>query len=226
MQSNETIQHQPLEKGLDILELFASTPGGLTVSEAARMLKRTVSEIFRMLLCLERRGYLSQSENREKYRLTLKLFRLAQEHPPTKRLVTESLPVMHQVAHSLRQSCHLGLIDGGHVVILAQVDSPESTGLYVKMGAKVNLMHAATGHVILAHQTDDARRRALEEWSLERRSGRSRRRTSTPTLRKSIAEAMKDGPATRLPASSTSASPYSEQMEKLSRGLRFHMSNE
>jgi hypothetical protein len=38
-----------LEKGLDILELFASTPGGLTVSEAARMLNRTVSEIFRML---------------------------------------------------------------------------------------------------------------------------------------------------------------------------------
>lgn len=131
------------------------------------MLNRTVSEIFRMLLCLERRGYLSQSENREKYRLTLRLFRLAQEHPPTKRLVTEALPVMHQVAHSLRQSCHLGLIDGGHVVILAQVDSPESTGLYVKMGSKVELMHAATGHVILAYQTEDSRRRALEEWTRE-----------------------------------------------------------
>jgi hypothetical protein len=32
-----------LEKGLDILELFASTPGGLTVSEVARTLNRTVS---------------------------------------------------------------------------------------------------------------------------------------------------------------------------------------
>lgn len=156
-----------LEKGLDILELFANTPSGLTVSEVARKLNRTVSEIFRMLLCLEQRGYLAQSANKERYHLTLRLFRLGQEHPPTKRLVTEALPVMHQVAHELRQSCHLGVLDGGHVVILAQVDSPESTGFYVKVGSKVDLMHATTGHVILAHQDQDSCRRAVDEWMLE-----------------------------------------------------------
>lgn len=156
-----------LEKGLDILELFASTPEGLTVSEVARRLNRTMSEIFRMLLCLEQRGYLAQSANKDRYHLTLRLFRLAQEHPPTKRMVTEALPIMHWLAHELRQSCHLGVLDGGHVVILAQVDSPESTGFYVKMGSKVDLMHAATGHVILAHQTEDACERAIQEWTLE-----------------------------------------------------------
>src|SRR5882757_2559385 len=156
-----------LEKGLDILELFASTPAGLTVSEVARRLNRTVSEIFRMLLCLEQRGYLAQSANKDRYHLTLRLFRLGQEHPPTKRMVTEALPVMHWVAHELRQSCHLGVLDGGHVVILAQVDSPESTGFYVKVGSKVDLMHAATGHVILAHQTKDSCERAIQEWIRE-----------------------------------------------------------
>lgn len=156
-----------LEKGLDILELFASTPEGLTVSEVARRLNRTVSQIFRMVLCLEQRGYLAQDANKERYHLTLRLFRIAQEHPPTKRLVMEALPVMHQLAQQIRQSCHLGLIDGGHVVILSQVDAPESTGFFVKMGSKVELMHAATGHVILAHQSHDARERALEEWRLE-----------------------------------------------------------
>src|ERR1700743_1392843 len=156
-----------LEKGLDILELFASTPEGLTVSDVARRLNRTVSEIFRMILCLEQRGYLAQSPNKERYHLTLRLFRLAQEHPPTKRLVTEALPAMHWLAHELRQSCHLGIIDGGHIVILAQVDSPESTGFYVKMGSKVDLMHAATRAVILAHQIQDAYERAIDEWSNE-----------------------------------------------------------
>jgi DNA-binding IclR family transcriptional regulator len=170
MAKGETKRYYPtpaLEKGLDILELFASTPGGLTVSEVARKLNRTVSEIFRMLLCLEQRGYLAQSSNKERYHLTLRLFRLAQEHPPTKRLVTEALPVMHWLAHEVRQSCHLGIIDGGHVVILAQVDSPESTGFYVKVGSKVDLEFAATGHVILAHQTDDAYALALKEWATE-----------------------------------------------------------
>jgi DNA-binding IclR family transcriptional regulator len=156
-----------LEKGLDILELFASTPEGMTVSEVARRLNRTMSEIFRMLLCLEHRGYLAQSANKDRYHLTLRLFRLGQEHPPTKRMVTEAAPVMHSVSYQLRQSCHLGVLDGSHVVILAQVDSPESTGFYVKVGSKVDLMHAATGHVILAHQTKDSCERAIEEWMRE-----------------------------------------------------------
>ena len=156
-----------LEKGLDILELFASTPEGMSVSEAARRLDRTVSEIFRMILCLEQRGYLAQSPNKERYHLTLRLFRLAQEHPPTKRLVMEALPAMHWLAHELRQSCHLGVIDGGHVVILAQVDSPAPTGFYVKVGSKVDLMHAATGHVILAHLPEEDRQRIVDEWRSE-----------------------------------------------------------
>lgn len=156
-----------LEKGLDILELFASTPEGMTVSEVARRLNRTMSEIFRMLLCLEHRGYLAQSGTKDRYHLTLRLFRLGQEHPPTKRMVTEALPIMHRVAYELRQSCHLGVLDGGHVVILAQVDSPESTGFYVKVGSKVDLMHAATGHVILAHQDEESKERAILEWAAE-----------------------------------------------------------
>lgn len=172
-----------LEKGLDILELFASTPEGLTVSEVARRLDRTVSQIFRMILCLQSRGYLAQSGTNDTYHLTLRLFRIAQEHPPTKRLVTEALPSMHALAQKLRQSCHLGIIDGGHVVIIAQVDSPEPTGFYVKMGSKVELMHAATGHVILAHQNDDARARALEEWKLE-----TKRRSPPPDLEKHLAK--------------------------------------
>ena len=36
-----------LEKGLDILKLFASESGGLSKSDVARRLGRTVSEIFR-----------------------------------------------------------------------------------------------------------------------------------------------------------------------------------
>src|SRR5246500_5294675 len=91
-----------LEKGLDILELLANHPTGLSKSEVARRLNRTVSEIFRMLVCLEERGYISQSRDGERYRLTLRLFKLAQEHPPTKRMITEALPIMQHVAHEIR----------------------------------------------------------------------------------------------------------------------------
>jgi len=152
-----------LEKGLDVIELLAHRSGGLTKSEISRELNRTVSEIFRMLLCLERRGYIAQTEG-ERYALTLKLFKLVQEHPPTERLIAEALPVMHQLAQETLQSCHMGIIDGAQVTILAQVNAPSSTGFYVKLGSSVELMEATTGYVILAHQDDEHRARTLAEW--------------------------------------------------------------
>ena len=153
-----------LEKGLDILELFTREPAGLTKSDVARRLNRTVSEIFRMLLCLEERGYIARVDDNDRFRLTLKMFRMSLESPPTKRLVSEALPLMQEVAHVIRQSCHLGVLEAGQVVIVAQADSPISPGFYVKAGAIVDLMHAATGHAILAHLPLDARRRVIEAW--------------------------------------------------------------
>jgi DNA-binding IclR family transcriptional regulator len=153
-----------LEKGLDILELFASEPTGLTKSDVARRLGRTVSEIFRMLVCLEERGYIAESCDGDRFQLTLRLFELAQQYPPTKRLITEALPIMRHVTHELNQSCHLGVLDGDRVVIVAQLDSPLSAGFYVKAGGIGDLMRSSTGHVILAHQTPEVSSRAVELW--------------------------------------------------------------
>jgi DNA-binding IclR family transcriptional regulator len=155
-----------LEKGLDVLELLAHQPAGLTKSQLARELNRTVSEIFRMLVCLEERGYIAQLAE-DRYSLTLKLFQLVQEHPPTERLLVEALPVMHHLAHVTKQSCHLGVLELGHVGILAQVNPPTRIGFYVKLGSTVDIMDAASGYVILAHQPPDQLERILAVWERE-----------------------------------------------------------
>lgn len=155
-----------LEKGLDILELLARERHGLTKSEIARGLNRTVSEIFRMLICLQERGYIAETA-RDSYVLSLRLFQLVQEHPPTERLLGEALPRMHTLAEKLEQSCHLGVLESGRVVILAQTNAPVSVGLYVKAGSSVDLMEAATGQVILAHLSKEQRGKVLHEWEGE-----------------------------------------------------------
>ena len=152
-----------LDKGLDILELLAHQTEGLTKSELARALDRSVSEIFRMLLCLERRGYIAQIDE-ERYSLTLKLFKLVLEHPPTERLISDALPVMKRLVYETQQSCHIGVLDGDHVVIIAQVNSPNSVGFYVKLGSNVDLMESGSGYVILAHQSEEERELSVAEW--------------------------------------------------------------
>jgi DNA-binding IclR family transcriptional regulator len=153
-----------LDKGLDVIEMLAHQPAGLTKSQMARELNRTVSEIFRMLLCLERRGYIAQVAE-ERYSLTLKLFKLVQEHPPTERLIADALPVMHRLAHDTMQSCHMGVLEADRVVILAQVNTPSNVGFYVKLGSTVDLLEAASGYVILAHLDEAQRESTLAEWS-------------------------------------------------------------
>lgn len=153
-----------LEKGLDVIELLAHKSDGLTKSELARQLNRTVSEIFRMLLCLERRGYIAQVAE-DRYSLTLKMFKLVQEHPPTERLIADALPVMRRLAHDTLQSCHMGVLEAGQVVIVAQVNPPSNLGFYVKLGSTVDIMDSASGYVVLAHQDEAQRERTLGEWA-------------------------------------------------------------
>src|SRR6476660_8430990 len=68
-----------LDKGLDILELLAQEAGGLSLNEIARVLGRTSSELFRMVVALARRGYIEQL-NGDRYTLTLRLFEMAHRH--------------------------------------------------------------------------------------------------------------------------------------------------
>jgi DNA-binding IclR family transcriptional regulator len=155
-----------LDKGLDILEFLAHDPTGATKTELARELNRTVSEIFRMLVCLERRGYIAQVAE-DRYSLTLKLFKLVQEHPPTERLIADALPIMQRLAQATFQSCHLGVIERDHVVFLAQVNAPIEQGFYVKLGSTVDIMDSSSGYVILAHQAVSQRLRTIDTWSRE-----------------------------------------------------------
>ncbi len=159
-----------LDKGLDILELFASESEGLTASEVARRLGRTVGEIFRMLVRLEQRGFVCQIPPDDRYFLTLKLFELAQRHDPLHRLISEARPLLERVAHKTDQSCHLAMLSNGEVVVVAKVDPPGPMGFSVRLGARIDLLNTASGHTILAFQTEEACARSLAIW--ERRSGK------------------------------------------------------
>ena len=117
-----------------------------------------------MLVCLETRGYIARFGDDERYSLTLQLFRLASSHPPIERLATEALSIMRQVARQTRQSCHLGILDGDRVVIIAQVNSSVNSGFYVKAGGIGDLMRSTTGQVILAHQSPEASSRSIKLW--------------------------------------------------------------
>jgi len=159
-----------LEKGLDILELLASVSDALTHSEIANRLGRTLTEVFRMLVCLEERDYISRTGPDERYQLTLKLFEIVHHHHPLQRLIAQARPLVQRVASVTGQSCHLAMLNHAEVVVVAQYDAPGIMGFAVRLGANIDLLNTASGHVILAFQNDEVRGRAVGAWRFRSRN--------------------------------------------------------
>lgn len=151
--AEERYRAPALDKGLDILELLASQPHGLTRAEIVKEMERSASEIYRMLERLVARQYVLRTHGGDRYALSLKLFALAHMHPPMERLINQALPIMDEFARKAEQSCHMGVYDRGNVLISAQINSPRGWSFSVQRGARVGLLDTASGHVLLAYST-------------------------------------------------------------------------
>jgi len=161
--TDERYRAPALDKGLDILELLATQPQGLTRTEIVKEMARSPNEIYRMLERLVARQYVMRSLTGDRYALSLKLFAMANMHPPLSRLINQALPVMDDFARKAEQSCHMGVYDRGNVLIAAQINSPRGWSFSVQRGARVGLLDTASGHVLLAYADTGSYDRMLTE---------------------------------------------------------------
>lgn len=156
----ETLRYRvpALERGLDILEQLSTSEAGISRAGLAEAMGCSVSQIFRMLDCLQRRNYISLNPRDNLFALTPRLFELAHRHPPTRRLIGLALPMMRAAAIRAHQSLHLSIFDDGEALVLVQVDALEDSGYFVKPGTRRDVFLTASGRVLLAFQTPEDRR--------------------------------------------------------------------
>ncbi|MGP9497415.1 Transcriptional regulator, IclR family [Halomonas citrativorans] len=158
----ETQYHAPaLEKGLDILELLAQSSQPLSTQAIAEQIGRKTNEMYRMLMVLRDRGYVSMDDSGSRYQLTLKIFEMAHRFPPTKRLVQAALPRMEELCHEISQSCHLSVARPGHLLVVAQYENPDKMGFGLRLGAKIDICGSGSGAVMLAFLDEPRRARVL-----------------------------------------------------------------
>lgn len=151
-----------LEKGLDVIELLAGMPGGLTQSQIAQSLNRSLQEVYRMVVSLERRGYIRRSPPSDAYRLTMKIYDMAMSQPPIAMLTDAALPIMRRLSLDAQQSMLLSVIDGAFIRAIIHVDSPAPLGFRVRLGTSSPVARTASGRVLLAFQPP-----AMQAWTFE-----------------------------------------------------------
>ncbi len=151
-----------LDKGLEILEYLAGQRMPLTQLEMADGLGRSSGEIYRMLLCLEERGYLAREAESGKFRLTLRLYELGHRHNPTMMLRRAAQMPMEALAEKIGQACHLSVPYGTSLLVLMECMPSRRICLAVGEGAVQPMILTTSGKLILSRMESESAKSLLE----------------------------------------------------------------
>lgn len=156
-----------LEKGIQILELFAEEPRGLTISEIAQKLRRSMSELFRIIIVMERLGWLAKDAVNDRYSVTYRVLDVAFRATPAQTLSNVAAPVMFELTSVTNQSCHLVVETGGRATVIHRQENIGPVGFGIRLGTVVDLVTSCSGHVILAFAAAERRAQVLDGLSVD-----------------------------------------------------------
>jgi len=156
-------QSPALEKGLDILEYLSLKDIPQSQTEIATATNRKPNEIYRMLICLEERGYITKVQVSGKYSLSLKLYHLSHRHPPINTIRMAALYPMQELSEYSKQSCHLSILYKYNVLVIAQSLNAGPISLSVEDGSLFPVYMTSSGRVILSSLTKDEQLFYLEK---------------------------------------------------------------
>jgi len=163
--AGERYRAPALDKGLDILEILAGQARGLTRAEIVREMGLNPSQIYRMLERLVARGYVARIDG-DRYALSMKLYLVATQLPPQRRLVAQAQPLMDEFARAERQSCHLVMPDQGAGIIVAQASPGGHWEFRARLGGELDLFATGSGLILLAFQRPDRAAETLGGWGV------------------------------------------------------------
>ncbi len=146
-----------LEKGIEIVELLASEAPGLTISEIAARLGRSINEVFRVIIVMQRMGWLQKDPQSDCFSVTYRVLELAHRGTQAENLSIAAGPLMRDLAAATSQSCHLVVRSGGHGLVIQRQESISlfQGGFAMRLGAVVDLLSSCSGHLLMAYLSAD-----------------------------------------------------------------------
>lgn len=173
---------QTLDRALNILTKIAGHGHqGLSLAECARLLGYSRASTHRILHALTQRRFLRYDADTERYTLGVMNLRLGMEFLDSLDLRREALPVLRALAETSQETVHLGVLEGGEIVYIEKVESPQAVRMVSRIGRTLPLHCSAIGKAIMSTMPP-AEVEALLPAELERRT------SATITDRAALAE--------------------------------------
>jgi len=158
--ANKSDPIQSVALALQVLETLAHAKGDMGVTELASALGTTKSRIHRHLRTLVSLGYISQSEETERYRIGARLIALGTAASGSADFTSVAQPHMRVLRDLTGQAVSLGQVEATGIRILTTLHGNMQIEVGVKPGSLLGFCNSAQGKVALASMST-ARRREL-----------------------------------------------------------------
>jgi DNA-binding IclR family transcriptional regulator len=155
MKQKDTHIIQSLDKGLRLLESVEAAAAPVSLKDLTITLGWDKATIHRLLLTLERRGYLLRDPSSKRYILGLKIFGLYDALAKNFDIQEVTRPSLSMVSRKTGESAHLAVSVGKEIVFIDRVTSSETLSVNTQIGAREPLFCTALGRAILAFLPDE-----------------------------------------------------------------------
>jgi DNA-binding IclR family transcriptional regulator len=181
-----------VDRAMNLLELLASSRGGLTLSELSRKLNIPKSTTYYLVYTLVTRGYVQRISS-GRYTLGFRFADVASAATAGPNLNMLAKPHLRQIAARLNLTAMLAVLGGAEAVIIAKVtwarDGDAGGGAWV--GRHLDLHCTAQGKALIANLPDDE----LDKLLTDRKLAHFTHKTiqSLPALKAHLAEIRANG---------------------------------
>jgi DNA-binding IclR family transcriptional regulator len=148
-----------LDRALDVLEALAEAPTGaaMGVTEIARRIGATKTAAFRILVNLERRGYIDKDPATARYALGTRLAYLGERSLSAIDLRGVARPTLVDLHRRFGETVNLAVRDGAEIVYVDMIESSHGLRMAARIGGRDALHSTALGKAILAFLPPETR---------------------------------------------------------------------
>jgi DNA-binding IclR family transcriptional regulator len=158
---------ESVDKALKLILLLAEQPE-IRLSEATRYLDVASSTAHRLLAMLQYRGFVRQDPVTKVYRPGPGLLSTAYAILGRIDVPGTAKPIMHRVSERLKESVHVGMLDGATVRFIAAQEGPAAVRVATRLGRAMPAHCTSTGKALLAQLSESELDHLYQEEELER----------------------------------------------------------
>lgn len=151
----QQLEHRPTSRVLDILELLASNPEGLTLTEIAESIGSPKSTILPILRTMVDRKFLYNSKSTFKYNISIAAFSVGSSYTSNLNALQFIKNEMKVLVEQSGEICQLGILDKGTVLYLAKENSDQAIRLESYVGKRMPAYCTALGKSLISRKTKE-----------------------------------------------------------------------